>query len=144
MHTWVLSPDSMVLGTARAPLAQGRRCPGWVATQPPVRTPPYGSLFHLRKNAITRLPHSGWTGQAPPARPLRDPPLRGPGPFAGRCSATHTGRLPSRCLDTKALRRRIIAASIYDRYSVCLYIRSISTRCCLTMTNRIQVCSNFR
>ena len=37
----------------------------------------------------------------------------------------------------------LIAASIYDEYSTGPSIRPICTRCCLTMTNVIQVCSNF-
>ena len=37
----------------------------------------------------------------------------------------------------------LIAASTYDKYSVDLSIRPICTRCCLTMTDMIQVCSNF-
>jgi hypothetical protein len=38
----------------------------------------------------------------------------------------------------------LIPASIYDKYSVCPSVRPICTRCCLTMTNKIQVCSNFQ
>jgi hypothetical protein len=38
----------------------------------------------------------------------------------------------------------LIPASIYDKYSVYPSIRPICTRCCCTMTNMIQVCSNFR
>ena len=37
----------------------------------------------------------------------------------------------------------LIAASIYDKYSVGPSIRPICTRCCFTITNMIQVCSNF-
>ena len=36
-----------------------------------------------------------------------------------------------------------IATRIYDEYSAGPSIRSICTRCCLTMTNMIQVCSKF-
>ena len=38
----------------------------------------------------------------------------------------------------------LIAASIHDKYSVGPSIRPICTRSCFTMTNMIQVCSNFR
>jgi len=38
----------------------------------------------------------------------------------------------------------LIAASIYHKYSVGPSIRPICTRFCFTMTNMIQVCSNFR
>ena len=38
----------------------------------------------------------------------------------------------------------LIAASIHDNYSVGPSIRPICTRCCLTMTYMIQVCSYFR
>ena len=37
----------------------------------------------------------------------------------------------------------LIEASIFDEYSVGLSIRPICTRCGFTMTNLIQVCSNF-
>ena len=37
----------------------------------------------------------------------------------------------------------LIAASIHDGYSVGASIRPIRTRSCLTMTDVIQVCSNF-
>ena len=37
----------------------------------------------------------------------------------------------------------LIASGIYDEYSVGPSIRPICTRCCLTMTHMIQVCSNF-
>ena len=37
----------------------------------------------------------------------------------------------------------LIAASIYDKYSVGPSILPIGTRCCFTMTNLIQMCSNF-
>ena len=36
-----------------------------------------------------------------------------------------------------------IALSIYDKNSVGPSIRPICTRCCFTMTDMIQVCSNF-
>ena len=38
----------------------------------------------------------------------------------------------------------LIAASICDKYSVGPSIRPTCTRCCFTMTNIIQACSNFR
>ena len=37
----------------------------------------------------------------------------------------------------------LTAASIYDKHSVGLSIRPICTRCCFTMTKKIQVCSNL-
>jgi len=36
----------------------------------------------------------------------------------------------------------LIAASIYDNYSVGPSIRPICTRCCFTKTNMIRVCRN--
>ena len=36
----------------------------------------------------------------------------------------------------------LIAANVYEKYSVGPSIRSIYTRCCFTMTDTIQVCSN--
>ena len=47
-------------------------------------------------------------------------------------------RLPAVAIDAD-----LIAASIYDNYSVGPSIRPICTRYCFTMTNLIQVCSNF-
>ena len=41
-------------------------------------------------------------------------------------------------------RADLIAASVYDKYSVGPSIRPVCTKCCFTMTNMIQVCSNFR
>ena len=38
----------------------------------------------------------------------------------------------------------LIAANVYDKYSTGPSIRPICTRCCLTMNNVIQVCSNLR
>ena len=37
----------------------------------------------------------------------------------------------------------LITACIYDKYLVGPSIRPICTRCCFTMTDMIQVCSNF-
>ena len=37
----------------------------------------------------------------------------------------------------------LIAASIYDKYSVGLSFQAICTRWCFAMTNMIQVCSDF-
>jgi len=42
-----------------------------------------------------------------------------------------------------AQKRNLIAVSICDRYSVGPSIRPMCTRYCFTMTNMIQVCSNF-
>jgi hypothetical protein len=40
--------------------------------------------------------------------------------------------------------RDLIAASIYENYSIGPSIRPICTRCCPTVTNEIQVCSSFQ
>ena len=42
-----------------------------------------------------------------------------------------------------ALRTDLIAASIYDEYSIGPSTLLICTRHCFTMTNMIQVCGNF-
>ena len=41
------------------------------------------------------------------------------------------------------MRDDLIAASIYNKYSIGPSIRSIWNRCCLTMTDIVQVCSDF-
>ena len=43
----------------------------------------------------------------------------------------------------RAEKEDLIAASIYDKCSVGLSIRSIFTNCCFTMPKMIQACSNF-
>ena len=43
-----------------------------------------------------------------------------------------------------AMSTNLIAASIYDTYSVGPSTQPICTRCCFTMTYMIQVCSNFQ
>ena len=42
------------------------------------------------------------------------------------------------------MQANLIPASIYQKYSVGRSIRPICTRRCFTMTNTVQVCSNFR
>ena len=49
-------------------------------------------------------------------------------------------------LQMSAVRKtcHFIPPRMYDEWSVCPSIRPICTRCCFTMTSKIQVCSNFR
>ena len=59
-------------------------------------------------------------------------------------SAPLGARLERAALQREMTFGNLIAASIYDKYSKSASILPNCTRCCLTMTTMIQVCSHFR
>ena len=61
---------------------------------------------------------------------------------AERCGERSECRFCSARLHCEAeAEQNLIAASVYDKYSIGLYIRPICIRCCLTMTHMIRVWS---